>query len=539
QNVDLYKKDATLIGVIYAEQDDENTNLADGVTVIADFNNYDISPDEFTTTTDTGGVFSFSNLPATPNVNIRTMPFNDGTNDYAVTSRSLSLIPGGTANVGNLILTIASSTPFIVQNNFENNDFGLTENIVVTFSKAMDASTFDISLFSFSYGNVEFESSWSNSITLTIDPYVLLQANTNYTLSLSGKSLDNNNFSDTYSFATQEGIQFVKTNLENVDGVFKEFPVDSNIELTFSMAVDLSNYNGYVRLYDESNALVSTEQSLSTDSLTVIIDPLYDLEAGQGYTMNYVVHSYIEGDYDSDSFPFQSATDITIPAQVTGFAIDMGDSWKADWNTTSITFKWSRVTGVDGYRIYAKDNHNNSDFVRVGSFSAQDYVTEQSGTVSLPSQFDYYADDGIQTPFSNSTEITFKIAAYNDAGEGTFSSALIVKDETGPTGNLFGQSGSANNSFGTSEIEFTITFSASEYLDGNATPSVSFIETGGDPNYKLPSSAVSFEWDNDLMRGVFTITVPAGKDGSGDIFTASAFKDNSGNTGESLDMTLY
>ena len=90
----------------------------------------------------------------------------------------------------------------------QNGDFGLTEDISITFSKAMQTGTFDINLESLEYGNVEFEIEWSNNITLTISPYVVLQANSSYTLSLSGISQDNNNYSETLNFgvATLEAV---------------------------------------------------------------------------------------------------------------------------------------------------------------------------------------------------------------------------------------------------------------------------------------------------------------------------------------------
>jgi len=539
-DMDLYGLNAGLTGVIWAKQDDENTNLADGVTVIADFTGYDISPDEYYTTTDSVGVFTFNNLPGTHSVNVRTMPYNDGSYDYSVQTASATLIPNGTANSGNIILTISPRTPFIVQNNFENDNFGLTEYIVVTFSKAMETSSFDISLSSISYGDVEFEATWSNDITLTVNPYVALQANETYYLSLSGVSQDNNSFSETLDFETQEGIEFVWANLERVDGLFDEFPIDSNIEITFTMEVDLDNYNGYVNLSDENGAIVSTTESLSADLKTLIIDPLYNLEPDQDYSLNYKVYSTIEGDYDDGNFNFKTASDVTVPGQITGFAVDMGDDWAADWNTTSITFKCNTVDNADEYRIYAKDNGYNTDLVRVGSFSNLDYVTDQSGTVYLNSypQFDYYGDDGIQTPFSGGIELTFKIVGYNDAGEGTFSDAVVVKDETAPTGSL-NQSGSANNSASTDTQTFTVGFTANEYLDA-ATPSYGFIENGGDAVYVLPNSSVSFEWNSDMKGGVFTITVPAGSDGSGDIFYIDGFKDSSGNTVDgSISINLF
>lgn len=529
----LYGLSADLTGTIYTVEDSENTTLASGVTLIADFSAYDISPDKYTATSNSQGIFSFVNLPATSSVVLRSLPFNDGTSDYGVLATSISLIPGGTASSANLFLNIAPDAPFIVQNNYENDNFGITDDLSLTFSKLMQTSSFDISLSGIN-GNVEFEATWSDDITLTIAPYVdALQANGNYSLSLSGYSQDNNPFYGSYSFWTQEGIQFVYSNLELVDGMFEHFNISENIEITFTMEVELDNYRGYVNLIDESSAIVSTIESLSGDSKTLIIDPLYNLEPNQVYTLTYRVYSAIEGDYESGSFAFETAGEITSPGQVTGFAIDMADNWLADWNTNWISFRWDAVENATSYSIYANDNGNNTDLIRVGSFSAQDFMANQSGTVFLNgySQFDLYDDDGTQTPFSGGTELMFKIIANNSAGEGEFSSAVVISDETAPTGNL-SQSGSAFNNSSTEPRIFTVYFSSGEYLD-TTLPTYSIIENGGDTGYVLPSSAVSFEWDSDMKGGSYTVIVPANSNGSGDLFFINGFMDNSGNAGES------
>jgi len=531
-NMVLFPLSAGLTGTVYTEQDDENTTLAGaGVTVIANFESA-LSPSWYSAVTDSNSVYSFSNLPAAE-TDIITLPFSDGTYDYDIAfSEVEELLPGLTVTNDPIILQIATAEPFVLTNNFENDDFGLTESLTMAFSKTMDASSFDITLSS-EYGNVEFESSWTNDITLTIDPLVTLQANTTYSLSLNGNSQDNNNYSDNLNFKTIDGIEFVSTNLERVDGVFDEFSVSSNIELLFTMEANLNNYNGYVTLIDESGSNVST--SLSTDSTTLAIDPLYNLEPGQNYNLNWRVYSIIEGDYDYGSIDFETASDETIPNQITGFAVDMGDGWTADWNTTSVSFKWNTGSNVDGYRIYAKDNGDNTDLVTVGTFGAQDYNTEVSGTVTLPSQFDYYDDDGIQTPFTAGTEVSFFVVAYNDVGEGPFSDALVVKDETAPTISI-SQNGSADNTTG-ENAEFVVDLDNQiEYCSTTNNPTFNFVENGGDPGHVLPSSAIAWDWDSDLRDGQANVTVPDGKNGAGDMLITT-FTDNSGNTSDP--DTLY
>jgi len=374
------------------------------------------------------GVYSFSNLPATEEVSVKTMPFNDGTYDYDVAINEVGLLPGVTVTNNPIILEIATAEPFILTNNFENGDFGITESLTMTFSKTMDASSFDIT---FSSG--EFESSWTNDITLTIDPLVTLQASTTYSLSLSGESQDNNSFYASLSFVTEDG----------------------------------------------------------------------------------------------------EIADTTAPAQVTGFSrISM-----TDWNTTSLTFKWNTVDGADGYIIWASDNQYNPSPITVSIFEDMDYVTDQYGTVVLPSQFDYYDDDGIQTPFTGGTELTFQIVAYNDSGEGTYSASVTVGDQISPSG-LLNQSGTADNPDSTSTQSFTVDLSANEYLSATE-PTFGFVESGGDTNYVLPNTSVSLDWDSDIMGVTFTVVVPAGKDGSGDKFFITNLKDASENaSSDTVSVTL-
>ena len=433
QDMSLYSLSAGLTGAVYTKQDDENTTLAGaGVTVIADYEAV-FSPSWYSAVTDSDGVYSFSNLPAAE-ANIITLPFNDGTYDYAITFNDVGLLPGLTVTNDPIILEIETAEPFILTNNFENDDFGLNESLTMTFSKTMDASSFDISL-----SSGEFESSWTNDITLTIDPLVTLQASTTYSLSLSGYSQDNNSFSTSLSFVTEDG----------------------------------------------------------------------------------------------------EIADTTAPAQVTGFAIDEEDDWTADYNTTSITFKWNTVGGADGYIIWASDNQYNPSPITVSIFEDMDYVTDQSGTVVLPSQFDYYDDDGTQTPFTGGTELTFQIVAYNEAGEGTtYSASVTVGDETSPVVTSLNQSGTADNPDSTSTHSFTVDLSANEYLSATE-PTFGFVESGGDTSYVLPNSSVSLDWGSTMMGGTFTVVVPAGKDGSGDKFFITNLKDASDNaSSQSVQVTL-
>ncbi|MEA3497143.1 MAG: carboxypeptidase regulatory-like domain-containing protein, partial [Bacteroidota bacterium] len=170
QDMDLYEKTSGLTGTVYAEQTDESTILAPNVIVIADFISYDLSIDEFTTTTNSSGVFSFDSLPATPNVTIKTLPYSNSSYSYSVYTTAETLKPDAIMTARDIILSIVPATPFIVSNNYELDDFGITEDIVITFSKEMVTGTFDVDLYD-GVNVVEHSLSWSNGVTLTIHPY--------------------------------------------------------------------------------------------------------------------------------------------------------------------------------------------------------------------------------------------------------------------------------------------------------------------------------------------------------------------------------
>lgn len=539
QNAILYDFTSQLTGKVYARQDAQNIILANEVTIVADFGAYDISPSQFTTITDSTGTFTFDSLPATDTVDLRTLPYYNGSNSFGVQTGSANLIANGTADAGTMILSIAPATPFIVQNNFENDTFGLTQDILITFSKKMEPASFNINLYNDTYGAVDLEATWSDDVTLSIHPYIALQANETYYLELNGVSQDHNNYSANLDFTTRRGIKYFRTNLERIHGIFDEFPIDSDIEITFNMPVDLSNFNGYARLRDASNTLVSTSLSTSTDSLILIIHPQYDLEPGMNYSLAWVAYSTIPGDFESDLFQFTTAQDISLPGEVNGFTINMGELWAANWNTTNISFKWSSLANVDGYLIYARDNKKNSDLILVGSYGAQEFSTTVTGSVYLGNfpQFDLYANDGFQSPFTGGSQLTFKISAYNDAGEGGFSDSIVVADETIPSGSLYQDISADNSSYPYPRL-VSVDFSASEYMDATL-PTVGFIETGGDTTFVLSNSAVTFDWDSDMRGGVFTITVPDSTDASGDNFFITGFQDNSGNlSSDSLSIIL-
>lgn len=560
QNVTLYKKNAGLKGKIYKRESDLSITAAQGVTVVADYTmifsmdeedsscvpyeGYNVYPGKYTTITDSEGFFTFDSLPGTHSVLVYTMPHVEGSNEWGMEYTPVPLIQNATVLLDDLILEIATPVPFIVQSNFIGEyKFQLSDDIFATFSKRINPSFFfvELSFYDDGIGDwkiVEHDTSWTDNITLTIDPYVDLLPGTEYTLTLNGRSIDGHSFEMKYTFRTQQGIEFVSTNLERAQDIYDQFPVDSDIYITFSMPVNPNHMYNYLALYDSEGLYVVTNLSYSSDMKTLIISHPDSLESGHEYTLEFRIYSNIAGDFIEGQFTFWTASDLQPPAAVTGFSLNMGTNWNADWNTTTVSFWWYSVANAETYYIFAKDNYQNSDRVFLGEFDAQDILTSQTGQATLPEQFDYFQDDGIQTPFLNNTDVSYYIAAYNAAGMSPLSGPITIGDGTSPSILLSNQSSSADNSANASSITITIdlTSTTGEYL---SSVTYSVAEAGGDPGYTLPLSAIAFSWNTphyNKTGGTIAIVVPANENGSGDTITVNCL-DTSGNTG-SFTLTL-
>jgi len=242
QDMEMYQLNAGLTGTIYTIIDDENIVLASGVTVIADFENWDLSPEEYSATTGINGIFTFENLPSTPDVILRTLPFTDGTYSFEVIELDLVLFPDAIVTAPNIFLNIIDDPPFIIENNFDNDNFGIFDAIEITFNKAIDANSFEVELYSDLADPVEFESiTWITDASVVITPDEELLLATVYFMNLSGCSVDGNSFDfPDLQFETQPGIDVESTNLEVYDNVY-EITANGTIIINFTEEVDINN----------------------------------------------------------------------------------------------------------------------------------------------------------------------------------------------------------------------------------------------------------------------------------------------------------
>ena len=547
KSVQMYKKDASVIGAIYAFRDEENTVPAQGATVVLDVDvssNRGILGHIFSAETDSAGSFVFDQLPAVPSATWMILPFIDDPYTYAVATGSISLLVGGESSVGDVVLAIAPPIPLVLQNNFEADDFPVEGNLSITFSKAIDPTTMEVSL-SRPFGTVSTELSWdSNNIVLTIDPIVTLGVETTYSLSIQARSADGNVFTYFFSFSTELGIQVVSTDLLSVDGLqVTDFAISDNPTVTFSRPADTASSIVFLEK-DATGLEVASTVSWSADNLTVTVNPLHDLEPGISYELRLSpVISTVAGDELFQDFVFSTLEELQVPENVSGFSLDLsvlGDDFHVDWNTTLLSFIWDAASNAEGYIIFARDNKSNTDLIEVSQFSAQDFVTKVQQTVTLPAQFDLYFDDAFQSPFSGGTQVSFRVAGVNAAGTGELSTELTLSDVLGARATNIIQVGSARNADTTQSSNFTLRVSFNEYGDVSDTPGLFFTEVGGDTAFVFSSSDATWEWDPDPRSGVYTVTIPLGADGRFDIVSIHRVRDNSGNVGtETTSVTLF
>ncbi len=211
-----------------------------------------------------------------------------------------------------------------------------------------------------------------------------------------------------------------------------------------------------------------------------------------------------------------------------------------DFNTRTIMLSWSAVSCAGGYRIYARDDRNNTQWTFLRD-EPTDYETGAISAVStLPPSFDRYEVDGIQTAFAG-TEVTFcvvpKRATISTPGDSH--GTVVVRDNQAPSMTRVTQIGNGINGTGRpAYLEFGVLFS--EFIDPSvADPVIEVTEAGGDPAYTLDPASASWVWNAGRFSGQFIFEIPDGADASGDNIrvTINDLTDLSGNTTTGLSVT--
>ena len=595
-NMTMYPLTSGISGTVYKRSDAENTIVADSVTVnayvglstdgsgncentqINDTTNLSSSefvPSYVTTTTDTLGKYSFTNLPAGLCATLLVMPHSDGTNNYSIAAQDGLLWADSNFEWGNITVGFSTypSTIEVLNNNFKSGYVDVSENITFTFSHAMDPASIVVTLKAASTAK-PFDVSWTNAYMLVVNPRGDLSSGTEHTITVEGVATDgsmfeSNKITQTFTTVSTDNITELWRSIDSDDN--NQVSVGDSIKIRFSKKPYIDNVNTSVVLTNEDatdDPWVKTTLTVpATDSTLLIIDPEGDaLRNGTNYKLTYKVYASATEDSDNTgtdpvAFTFKTKSSYAaVPAKVTAFAKDttaMGPNGTYTRaltdNLTTYHFDWASVDNAEGYKIYAKDDHNNPDYVDVTKGASgvgndetvdgivlipdRDAVNMHETTISLSTytQFDRYYDETTadQTPLADIT-LSFVITALNDNGESVISDVLTFNDNAKPTtASDPAQSATANNaSDATNAKTITVTIEFSEIMNVSADPVVEAPEeAGGDVEYVLPSSAVSAVWNSDGRGITITLVIPKEKNASGDTIKLkdSQFKDLTSN----------
>ena len=301
------------------------------------------------------------------------------------------------------------------------------------------------------------------------------------------------------------------------------------IALVFNRPLDLSA-TPVALLDDTVGAAVAAVSTLDTAGTTLSVEPAggTDLAAGHTYTLTVDAHA-TNGAQLTVVQTFDAVTDPTTLPGVTGLVVQPA---AVDFDTNFFTLDWDSVAGAASYDIYARDTSANPTYLLVDTSGSAPAPGEP---VTLPGEFDYYTDDGFQTPFAYGVDVDFAVVpvdASGSSGDPVAANEVRVSDNVAPIAWDTDQFATADNTGGLTDDILDLNVDFTEYMDPASAAAVTMTGLG-------PTCVVSaFDMDPGLINGGFTITVPAGTDCSGPYLVTGA-RDTSGNLMEDLNDALF
>jgi len=261
------------------------------------------------------------------------------------------------------------------------------------------------------------------------------------------------------------------------------------------------------------------------------------LEYDGWYYGEFAIFSNYLQDYFSADFEFGTESEPNLELTVAPKIEFMEDVVVND-NTTAVPVYITLVDGAARYKIFAKDNYNNTEWTLVTELmigDLPDFLEDgirYGYNINLPGKFDYFEDDSYQTPFSHGTEVSFKVVADNFEFEAPESAVISITDKTALIPSdfyLIEQSESANNTSVTEDLDLTVTYGIynSFYVNETVLPTVTIF----DGSVAATTASVTFKWVlvDGVYTGVATVTVDAGEDASGFELRINGITDASGN----------
>jgi len=539
-NVDmkLYALNAGLSGRVYAQKENNEVVIAANATVIADFSASDIVNDKITTTTDADGKYSFTNLPATANVSITTLPITIGGilfGAYPAIDEALHFNENSTAN--DIKLTIAGNEPIIVLDNFSVGKFNPTSDLSINFSKKMNPTNMVLEL-KRGTENVLCTTSWnSDNTTLTINPYLNLRTESTYSLTLKIKAEDNTEFDNSDNplpFTTFDNIKLLKSNIEIIEGIpVVDFSINSNIVLTFDKEVNISSTTDRYILTQSvggTDYAVACNISLDATKKEVIIDPIDDLDPQTTHKLDFkaCAKDDIYGNVDNCSkiISFTTKDNIqSVPARVTNFMCPDEN----DYNSSTIHFTWTKVSNAKKYQIAVRTPDSKGTWLVIHE------VAQPATEAYVPVPNSFYSSYML----ADSKTLDFAITAVNEIGSSPISSSITIKDNKKPSVYSTNQNISAYNMGNSSSKNITISIITSEPMNQDVLPSIEFAyPTNPSSDFAVPSgySARTFQSNNTLT---FEITIPPFKTSVDTKVKIKYMKDTTGNIMEEKTFDLF
>ena len=530
-NINMYSMNAGLHGYVYANKDFEETIPASGAEVR--FTDLDgILNANYSAVTSADGYYSFDHIPAVPSATLMVLPWESEGVQYSFQSLEVETIAGGSIEVENVFVTPAQSDVIVLTNNFANGSFPVEGNIEVGFSRPLLEDSWTVQLLRDETEIPVITSLDQSAKILSIDPTVILQAGSAYSLSISGRDINYGQFEyGPVQFVTELGIVLESTNLSQADGVIRnDVGLDETITFTFNRQIDVDNFNNQVILTRDDVDVLSNWE-FSEDHLTLEVHPEGSFRIGTEYEISYSVSSMIPYDFTStldNPFVFQTSSRGDPPTQVVGLEFDAGFA-RPDWDTTTLQLRWNAIIGADHYDVYGSDNYGVIDNIYLGRIISDRLFGAQTGEIQLPPEFDWIDGDAIQTPFTQNIQITLQVRAVNEYGIGQFSSELVIRDDMPPTFEIR-QFQSANNSGSDAQSAIALRFSNQvEYCDAQGELDWGLRENGGDAGFTLSSADGWWQWDENYRNGRLNLIVPSRTDGSGDLLWMVGLRDASGN----------
>jgi hypothetical protein len=306
------------------------------------------------------------------------------------------------------------------------------------------------------------------------------------------------------------GVVLVSSNISDGDLA----PGDP-ITLAFATPIATGQSTVLLRSLSQGETLgVATTWDSTNTQLTVT--PVGGMLAtGQTYQLQYTVRALSGGQTNGTlTFTVRPANAMPPSMPVQNLKVVSPMMMKYDYSTSSVSLSWDMLTDAGGYHVYGKDTATSPVYVLLSSIS-----NPATTTANINSLSSYFGTSGYALSFGN--KVTLAVVATDKAGNEaplTMASTVDLSDNTLPTVTFPSQAVSANNTASATAKMVTYSVQFSEPMQTSTTPQLSLMNA---------SVTFTFAWQG-TQTGVFTLTVPAMTDGSGQTQITGA-RDTSGN----------